>query len=146
MGYSGIRILKISRGLGPGQPLLFAFVGGGGAVRKESPSLLGPFGPPQLERPSFFCLPQSVGEHLLLLLPRLRGKSVPQSHRTVSLTTPGVGNYFGFPWPSWSSPALYKGPESTSSPEERLRGLRAKEPDSRSVQPSSASPIKGTGV
>ena len=38
------------------------------------------------------------------------------------------------------------GMESTSSPEERLRGLRAKEPDSRSVRPSSASPVKGTGV
>ena len=46
MSYSGIRILTISPGLGPGQPLIFAFVGGGGAVRKESPSLLGPFGPP----------------------------------------------------------------------------------------------------
>ena len=100
---------------------------------------------PQLGRPSFSCLPQSVGEHLLLL-PRLRGKGAPQSHRAVSPTTPGVGNSFGFPWPSWSSSAPYKGPESASSPEERLRGLRAKEPDSRSVRPSSASPLKGTGV
>ena len=77
-----------------------------------------------------FLSPQLKGEHLLLILPRLQEKSAPQSHRTVSPTTPGVGNSFGFPWPSWSSPAPYKGPESTSSLEERLRGLRAKEPDS----------------
>ena len=100
----------------------------------------------QLGWPSFSYLPQSVGEHLLLLPPRLRGKSAPQSHRTVSSTTPGVGNSFELPWPSWSSPAPYKGPESASSPEEHLRGLRAKEPDSRSVRPSPASPVKGTGV
>ena len=64
--------------------------------------------PPRLGRPSFSCLPQSVGEHLLLLLPRLRGKSVLQSHRMVSPTMPGVGNSFGFPWPSWSSPHLVR--------------------------------------
>ena len=102
--------------------------------------------PHQLGRPSFSCLPQSVGEHLLLLFPRLRGKSAPQSHRTVSPMTPGVGNSFEFPWPSWSSLAPCKEPESASPSGERLLGLRAKEPDSRSVQPSPASPIKGTGV
>ena len=101
--------------------------------------------PPQLGRPSFSYLPQLEGEHLLLL-PRLRGRSAPQSHRTVSPTTPGVGNSFGFPWPSWSSPAPYKEPESASSPEERLLGLRAKEPDNRSVRPSPTSPVKGMGV
>ena len=37
--------LRSPRGLDPGQPLVFAFVSGGGTVRKESPSLLGPFGP-----------------------------------------------------------------------------------------------------
>ena len=100
---------------------------------------------PQLGRPSFSYLPLQEGEHLLLL-PRLRGRSAPQSHQTVSLMTPGVGNSFGFPWPSWSSPAPYKEPESASSSKERLLGLRAKEPDSRSVRPSPASPVKGTGV
>ena len=46
MSYSGIEYLRSPRGLDPGQPLIFAFAGGGGTVRKESPSLLGPFGPP----------------------------------------------------------------------------------------------------
>ena len=38
--------LRLRQGLGPEQPLVFAFGGGGGTVRKESPSLLGPFAPP----------------------------------------------------------------------------------------------------
>ena len=36
--------------------------------------------------------------------------------------------------------------ESASSAEEHLLGLRAKEPDSRSVELSLACPVKGTGV
>ena len=101
--------------------------------------------PPRLGRPSFSCLPRLEGEHLHLP-PRLRGRSAPRSPRTMSPISSGVGNSFGFPWPSWSSPAPYKEPESASSPEERLLGLRAKEPDSRSVRPSPASPVKGTGA
>ena len=94
--------LRLRQGLGPEQPLVFAFGGGGGVVRKESPSLLGPFAP-QLGRPSFSCLPRLEGEHLHLP-PRLRGRSASQSHRTMSPIPPSAGNSFGFPWPSsWSS-------------------------------------------
>ena len=100
---------------------------------------------PQLGRPSFSCLPQLKGGHLLLP-PHLRGRSVRQSHRTMSPITPGVGNSFGFPWPSWSSLAPCKEPESASPSGERLLGLRAKELDSRSVRPFPASPVKGTGA
>ena len=74
---------------------------------------------PQLGRPSFSCLPRLEGEHLLLP-PRLRGRSVPQSYRTMSPITPGAGNSFGFPWPSWSSPAPCKEPKSASPSGERL--------------------------
>ena len=38
--------LRLRQGIGPEKPLVFAFGGGGGIVRKESPSLLGPLGPP----------------------------------------------------------------------------------------------------
>ena len=145
MSYSGIQILTISLGAWPWATTRLRLRRRWWNCPEGESFPSWTLRPPQLGRPSFSCLPQSVGEHLLPL-PRLRGKSAPQSHRTVSPTTPGVGNSFGFPWPSWSSPAPYKGPESASSPEERLRGLRAKEPDSRSVRPSSASPVKGTGV
>ena len=37
--------LRLRQGLVPKQPLVFAFGEGGGTVRKESPSLLGPFTP-----------------------------------------------------------------------------------------------------
>ena len=45
MSYSGIRILTVSPGAWPWATTRLRF-GGGGTVRKESPSLLGPFGPP----------------------------------------------------------------------------------------------------
>ena len=101
--------------------------------------------PPRLGRPSFSCLPRLEGENLHLP-PHLRGRSASWSYRTMSPITPGAGNSFRFPWPSWSSPAPCKEPESASSSGECLLGLRAKEPDSRSVWPSAATPVKGTGA
>ena len=42
------------------------------------------------------------------------GEECIGSYRMMSPMTPSIGNSFGFPWPSWSSPAPYKGPESAS--------------------------------
>ena len=145
MGYFGIRILTISPGAWPWATTRLHFRRRRWSCPEGASFPSWTLRPPQLGRPSFSCLPQSVGEPLLPL-PRLRGKSVPQSHRTVSVMTPSVGNSFELPWPSWSSPAPCKGPESTSSSEGRLQGLRARESDSRFVRPSSASPVNGTGV
>ena len=145
MSYSGIRILTISPGAWPWATT---------RLRLRRRRWNRPEGesfpswtlrPPRLWRPSFSYLPLQEGEHLLLL-PHLWGRSAPPSHRTVSPTTPSVGNSFELPWLSGSSPAPYKEPESTSSPEGRRQGLRAREPDSRFVRPSSASPVKITGV
>ena len=145
MGNFGIRILTISPGACPWATTRLHFRRRRWSCPEGESFPSWTLRPPQLGCPSFSCLPQSVGEPLLPL-PRLQGKSAPQSHRTMSPTTPGVGNSFGFPWPSWSSPAPCKEPESASSSGERLLGLRAKEPDSQSVRPSPASPIKGTGA
>ena len=62
MSYSGIRILTTSPGLGPEQPLVFAIGGGGGTVRKESPSLFGPFGLPGCGGLPFLVSPSWEGE------------------------------------------------------------------------------------
>ena len=103
--------------------------------------------PPQLGRPSFSSLPP-LGEKPLFSPPRLRGRSPPRSHRTMSPITLDAGNSSGFPWPSsWpSSPAPREVPRLAASSSVCLLGLRAKEPDNRSVWPSSASPIKGMGA
>ena len=146
MSYSGIQILTISPGACPrATTRLRPCRRWWNCPEGESFPSWTLLPPPQLGRPSFSCLPRLEGERLRHP-PRLRGRSAPRSPRTISPISPGAGNSFGFPWPSWSSPALYKGPESASSPEERLLGLRAKEPDNRSVRPSPASPVKGTGV
>ena len=76
-----------------------------------------------------FLSPRLEGERLHLP-PRLRGRSAPRSPRTMSPISPGAGNSFGFPWPSWSSPAPCKEPESASPSGERPQCLRAKGPDS----------------
>ena len=53
--------LRSPQGLGPGQPLVFAYVGGGGVVRKESPSLLGPSGLPSWGGLPFLVSPVGGG-------------------------------------------------------------------------------------
>ena len=68
MSYSGIRILTTSPGVGPKQPLVFAFGGGGGTVRKESPSLLGPFGLPSWGGLPFLVSPDWRGSIFIFLL------------------------------------------------------------------------------
>ena len=130
MGYFGIRILTISPGAWPWATTRLQFRRRRWSCPEGESFPSWTLRPPQLGRPSFSCHPESVGEHLLLLPPRLQGKSASQGHWTVSPMTPSVGNSFGFPWPSWSSLAPYKEPESASSPGEHLLGLRAKEPDS----------------
>ena len=64
--------------------------------------------------------------------PRLRGRSPPRSHRTMSPITPDAGNSFGFPWPSsWpSSPAPHKAPEPAAPSIGHPLGLLVREPDS----------------
>ena len=99
--------------------------------------------PPLLGRPSFSSLPL-LGERLSSP-PRLGGRSRPRIHHPIA---PENGNSSESPWPSsWPSspaPREVSGPAASSSV--HLLGLRAKEPDSRSVRPSSASPVKGMGV
>ena len=145
MSYSGIRILTISPGAWPGATT---------RLRPRRRRWNCPEGesfpswtlrPPQLGRPSFSCLPRMEGEHLLLP-PRLRGRSVPQSYWTMSPITPGAGNSFGFPWPSWSSPAPCKEPESASPSGERPQYLWVKGSDSRSTPTSPPSPVKGMEI
>ena len=137
IGESGY--LRSRQGLGPWRPVLVVVTGVGGAVPGKSFSLLGPLG-----RPSFSSLPP-LGERLSSSPPRLGGRSRPRIHRPIA---PENGNSSESPWPSsWpSSPAPHRVPEPAASPSERPLGLRAKEPDSRSVRPSPASPVKGTGA
>ena len=59
MSYSGIRILTILPGVGPGWPLFFAIIYVGGVVRRKGLSLLGPFGP--LVGAAFLFFPPPVG-------------------------------------------------------------------------------------
>ena len=74
MSYSGIQYLRLRQGLGPEQPLVFAVGGGGGAVRKESPSLLGPFGLPGWGGLPFLVSPGWRGRiFIFLLLVFMRG-------------------------------------------------------------------------
>ena len=87
-----------------------------------------------------FLSPRLVGEHLHLP-PHLHGRSALWSYRTMSPI--GIGNSFGFPWPSWSSPAPCKEPESASLSGEHPQCLRAEGPDSKSAPTSPPSPVKG---
>ena len=102
------------------------------AVVEQSGRRVLPFLDPsalRLGRPSFSCLPRLEGQHLHLP-PRLRGRSASRSYRTMSPITPSIRNSFGFPWPSWSSPAPCKEPESASPSGEHPQCLRAEGPDS----------------
>ena len=59
--------LRLRQGLVPGQPLIVAKSGCCGAVQKEGPSLLGPFGlPGRGDLP--FLLPLGLGEMVFLFL------------------------------------------------------------------------------
>ena len=106
--------------------------------------LLDPSASPVGEAFLFFSPPPGESP---LSPPRLRGRSPPRSHRTMSPIPPGAGNSFGFPWPSsWpSSPAPRKGPEPAAPSNGCPLGLREGEPDSLPVRTSSASPVKGIG-
>ena len=96
MGYFGIRILTISPGAWPWATTRLHFRRRRWSCPEGESFPSWTLRPPQSGRPSFSCLPQSVGEPLLPL-PSLRGKSAPQSHRTMSPTTPGIGNSFELP-------------------------------------------------
>ena len=54
--------LRLRQGLIPGQPLVVAVGGGCGVVRKEGPSLLGPFGRPSRGGFPFLVSPDWGGE------------------------------------------------------------------------------------
>ena len=54
--------LRLRQGLIPGQPLVVAVGGGGGVVRKEGPSLLGPFSRPSQGGLPFIVSPGWGGE------------------------------------------------------------------------------------
>ena len=101
--------------------------------------------PPPLGKPSSSSL-LPLGESPLSP-PRLRGRSPPRSHRTMSPISPGAGNFFEFPWPSsWpSSPAPHRVPGPAAPLSGHPLGLREGEPDSLPVRTSSASPVKGIG-
>ena len=61
--------LRSPRGLGPGQPLVVAFVGGGGENSpEESPSLLGPLGLPGWGGLPFLVSPGWRGSIFIFLL------------------------------------------------------------------------------
>ena len=148
MSYSGIRILTILPGAWPWMAIPLRRRRHRRRSLEEGSSPSWTLRPPWLGRPSFSFLPPLEGERPLLLPPCLHGRSVLWSHRTMNPTPLGAGYSFEFQWPSsWrSSPAPCKELESASLSGERLLGLWAKEPDSRSVRTSSASPIKGTGA
>ena len=70
--------LRLRQGLIPGQPLVVVVGGGCGVVRKEGPSLFGPFGRPSRGGLPFLVSP-GWGENFPLL-PRFRGRNL--SRRT----------------------------------------------------------------
>src|SRR3954471_1376493 len=80
--------------------------------------------PPQLGRPFFSFLPL-LGKKPLFPPPRLRGRSPPRSHQTMSPTPPDAENSSEFPWPSsWpSSLAPHKVPGPAALLGGRLLGL-----------------------
>ena len=104
--------------------------------------------PPQRGRPSFSSLLPLEGERSLLLPPRLHERNALRNRRVMNPTPPGVGHSFESPWPFLrpSSPAPHRVPEPAASPSGHRLGLRAKEPDSRSVRTSPANPVKGKGA
>ena len=138
--------LRLRQGLVPGQPLLVTKRGRRGAVRKESPSLLGPFGLPRWGGLPFPVSP-GWGENFPLPPPRFRGRSAPRCFRTMSQISPCAGDPSWSLWPSsWpSSPAPHKAPEPASPLGEHLLDLRAGEPDNRSAPLSLPSPVKRRG-
>ena len=149
MNCSGVRILTISPGAWPcaATPLRRHRCWWSSPKEGSSPSWT--LRPPQLGRPSFSFLPPLEGERLLLLPPpRPQRRRVLRGCQAMNPTPPGAGNSFESPWPSsWpSSPAPREVPEPAASLSERPLGLRAREPDSRSVRPSSANPAKEMGV
>ena len=91
----------------------------------------------------FFSPP--LGERLFSSPPHLGERSRPRSRHPIA---PENGNSSESPWPSsWpSSPAPHGVPEPAASPSGHRLGLRAKEPDSRSVRTSPAKPVKGKGA
>ena len=77
--------LRLRQGLVPGQPLLVALSGCCGVVRKEGPSLLGPFGLPRWGGLPFLVSPGwGGGENFPLPPPRFRGRIAPRCFRTMS--------------------------------------------------------------
>ena len=150
MSYFGIQILTMLPGAWPwmATPLRRRRRWWSSPVEGSFPSWT--LRPPQLGRPSFSFLPPLEGERLLLPPPPpcLSRRRVRGGRRAMNPTPPGAGNSFESPWPSsWpSSPAPREVPGPAASPSGHLLGLRAMEPDSRSVRTSSASPVKGTGA
>ena len=131
MSYSGVWTLTISPGAWPSRATPRRRRGHWWNSPGEGSSLSWTLRPPPLGRLSFSSLPP-LGERPLFSPPRLRGRSSPRSHRTMSPITPGAGNSFGFPWPSsWpSSPAPHEVQEPAAPSIGRPLGLLAREPDS----------------
>ena len=148
MNYSGIRILTILPGAWPwaATPLRRRRRRWSSLEEGFSPSWT--LRPPQRGRPSFSSLLPLEGERSLLLPPCLHARNAPRNRRMMDPTPPGAGHSFESPWPSlWpSSPAPHRVPEPAASPSGHRLGLRAKEPDNRSVRTLPAKPVKGKGA
>ena len=139
--------LRLRQGFVPGQPLIVAKGGRCGAVRKEGPSLLGPFGLPGWGGLPFLVSP-SRGENFPLPPPRFRGRRAPRCYRTMSLIRPCDGDLSWSPWPSsWpSSPAPHRALKPASPLREHLLDPWAVGPYSQSATLSRPIPVKWCGI
>ena len=137
------RYLRLCHGLVPGKPLLVAVSGCCGVVRKEGPSLLGPFGLPRWGGLPFL-VSRAGGENFPLPPPCFHGRRAPRCYRTMSSIRPCTGDLSWSPRPSsWpSSPAPHRAPEPASPLGEHPLDLRAGGLDNRSAPLSLPSPVK----